>query len=607
MWKDSETKIDFLDFKYLTETVTDIINDKNLSPSSIGVYGNWGSGKSSLMQMCIEGLSKEKNTLCIKFNGWLFEGYEDAKTAFLGTILDKINKKKSPTGKAKEILKRLYKNTDKLKLASMGLKYGIDFLTTGGIGTIADITVKSILSKIKDKPRNVSEKDIDNILKKEFKSEELRKNIKTFQKDFTELLKESKIDKLVVFIDELDRCNPATILDTLEAIRLFLFTQNTSFVIGADERHVIYSVRKKYSEIEGNQIDIGKEYLEKMIQYPIRIPQLSSREVEFYILCLLLQNELNDEDFNKFLDFISKSKKDNFLEFELSYEKLNEELPKIATNSRDTLLLAKQLSSVLSIGLNGNPRHCKRFLNSLSMREKMSFHRNLTLDRKVLAKLMLLEYFKAELFRKLSEIQSLEKGKPNELKLIEEDNWDDIKELKLWKDDKWVIDWIGLSPKLTDIDLRPYFYFSRESLSSQLNLGRFRLSPIAKKTLENLLSGADSQRKTALKSLASINDSEANIILEKLSDKILSDSKVNFKLFRSLLEWGASKEFLYTGTISCLNQLTGDKLTFTIIPRVKEFMESTGKTYEVQEIVNRWAKENTKLEAAIKKDFKEVK
>ena len=607
MWKDSETKIDFLDFKYLTETVTDIINDKNLSPSSIGVYGNWGSGKSSLMQMCIEGLSKEKNTLCIKFNGWLFEGYEDAKTAFLGTILDKINKKKSPTGKAKEILKRLYKNTDKLKLASMGLKYGIDFLTTGGIGTIADITVKSILSKIKDKPRNVSEKDIDNILKKEFKSEELRKNIKTFQKDFTELLKESKIDKLVVFIDELDRCNPATILDTLEAIRLFLFTQNTSFVIGADERHVIYSVRKKYSEIEGNQIDIGKEYLEKMIQYPIRIPQLSSREVEFYILCLLLQNELNDEDFNKFLDFISKSKKDNFLEFELSYEKLNEELPKIATNSRDTLLLAKQLSSVLSIGLNGNPRHCKRFLNSLSMREKMSFHRNLTLDRKVLAKLMLLEYFKAELFRKLSEIQSLEKGKPNELKLIEEDNWDDIKELKLWKDDKWVIDWIGLEPKLSDVDLRPYFYFARESLSSQLNLGQFRLSPIAEKTLENLLSGADSQRNSALKSLASINDSEANIILEKLSDKILSDSKVNFKLFRSLLEWGASKEFLYTGTISCLNQLTGDKLTFTIIPRVKEFMESTGKTYEVQEIVNRWAKENTKLEAAIKKDFKEVK
>ena len=81
MWKDSETKIDFLDFEYLTKTVTDIINNKSLSPSSIGVYGNWGSGKSSLMQMCIEELSK----------------------------------KKTLTEKAKGILEKLYKNTDKLK------------------------------------------------------------------------------------------------------------------------------------------------------------------------------------------------------------------------------------------------------------------------------------------------------------------------------------------------------------------------------------------------------------------------------------------------------------------------------------------------------------
>ena len=322
-------------------------------------------------------------------------------------------------------------------------------------------------------------------------------------------------------------------------------------------------------------------------------------------MCLLLQNELEEVEFNKLLEYISKSKKENFLEFELSFEKLSKELPQIDTKLRDVLLLAKQLSSVLSIGLNGNPRHCKRFLNSLSMREKMSSHRKLTLDRKALAKLMLLEYFKTELFRKLSEIQALEKGKPNELKLIEEDKWDDVKELKLWKDDKWVSDWIKLEPKLTNIDLRPYFYFSRESLSSQLNLGQFRLSPTAEKALKDLLSGADSQRKMALKSEASINDSEANVILEKLSDKILSETKIDLKLFRSLLEWGASKEFLYIGTISCLKQITGDKLTISAIPRVKKFMNSTAKTQEIQEIVNRWAKENTSLKKAIEKDFKE--
>ena len=506
MWKDSETKTDFLDFGYLTKTVIDIIKDEKLSPSSIGVYGNWGSGKSSLMQMCIDELSEDCDTLCIKFNGWLFEGYEDAKTALLSTILDSINKEKSPTGKAKNLLKKLYKNTDKLKIASMGLKFGIDFFATGGIGTIADITIKSILSNLKEKTNKVEEKDISKTLSDEFKSEELRKNIKTFQDDFVELLNETKIKKLVVFIDELDRCSPSTILDTLEAIRLFLFTQNTSFVIGADERHVIYSVRNKYSEIDGNQIDIGKEYLEKMIQYPIRIPQLGQREVEFYILCLFFQKELNNENFKKFLDFVKQSKKTDFIDFELSFENLKKKLPDIAEKSRETILLSKQLSSVLSIGLNGNPRHCKRFLNSLSMREKMASYRSIELDRKVLAKLMLLEYFKSNFFKKLSVIQSSEKGKPVELEYIETNKWDEVKELKLWENDSWIIDWIKLKPQLKNTDLRLYFYFSRESLSSQLNLGQVRLSPIAEKALSDLLSGADSQRKSALKVSPSIND-----------------------------------------------------------------------------------------------------
>jgi len=605
MWKDSETNLDLLDFDYLNKTVVDIIKNDSLSPSSIGIYGNWGSGKSSLMQMCIDELNKDDGTLCVKFNGWLFEGYEDAKTAFLGTILDKINHKKSPTGKALTVLKRLYKNTDKLKLASMGIKYGADFLLTGGIGTVADITIRGVINRIKESAGSIEGSDIEKLIKEEFKSEELRKNIKTFQDDFSELLSETKIEKLVVFVDELDRCNPDTILDTLEAIRLFLFTKNTSFVIGADERHVIYSVRKKYSQIEGNQIDIGKEYLEKMIQYPIRIPQLSSREVEFFILCLLFQQELNDDEFNDVIKFINDSKKEDFFNFELSFENLNEALPKIAEKSRATISLAKQLSSVLSTGLNGNPRHCKRFLNSLSMREKMAKVRAVEFDRKVLAKLMLLEYFKTDFFKKLSKLQASEKGYPTEIKIIEEKGWDDISELKMWKEDKWIIDWFELEPELNKTDLRPYFYFSRESLSSQLNIRQLRLSPEAEEALSKLLSGADSQRNSALKIAESINDVEANFILGKIADKIHTDSKVKTEILRSLLEWGASREYLHTSTINCLNEISGDKLNIGSIPRVKTFIDTTKKFSEIKEITKRWANENIELEKAVKQNFKE--
>ena len=56
------------------------------------------------------------------FNGWLFENYEDAKTAILGTILDEISKEKSLSGKAKDIIAGLYKSVDKFKLVKKDRK-----------------------------------------------------------------------------------------------------------------------------------------------------------------------------------------------------------------------------------------------------------------------------------------------------------------------------------------------------------------------------------------------------------------------------------------------------------------------------------------------------
>ena len=92
MWKDSETKSDYLNFDYLIDAVESIAMDAKLTPSTIGVYGDWGSGKSSLMQMVEEKIKAEhkEDACCIRFNGWLFEGYEDAKTAFCAPILDAL-------------------------------------------------------------------------------------------------------------------------------------------------------------------------------------------------------------------------------------------------------------------------------------------------------------------------------------------------------------------------------------------------------------------------------------------------------------------------------------------------------------------------------------
>ena len=129
LWKDSETVVDYLNFDYIIDAVVNIVLDEELSPSSIGLYGDWGSGKSSLMKMVETRLDEKGNDsiMCIKFNGWLFEGYEDAKTALCGTILEKMHDNKKLSAKAKEKIKTLWDKVDVQKILGKGIHLGLDF------------------------------------------------------------------------------------------------------------------------------------------------------------------------------------------------------------------------------------------------------------------------------------------------------------------------------------------------------------------------------------------------------------------------------------------------------------------------------------------------
>ena len=604
MWKDSETYIDLLNFDYLVEVTKDIIENEDLSPCTIGVYGDWGSGKSSLVEMILKSYETNKDFLCIKFNGWLFEDYEDAKTALLGTILDKIKEKRTLTAEARISVEKLLKNINYLDLASKGIKYGLDFMLTGGLGTIADITVKQVASHLKSAGQKIEEEEIKKVLEGTFSKEEVRKNLREFQKDFESLLKETKIKKLVVFIDELDRCNHDTILETLEAIRLFLFTKGTSFIIGADERQVMYAVGKRFPEVKGNHLDIGKEYLEKMIQYPIKIPQLGIYEMEFYITSLFLQETFKKE-YDEIIEFLKEERKQNFIKFEISYNLIKDKFENIDEDKlKDVLSVSKQLSSVLSNRLNGNPRHCKRFLNALSMRMKMAKFKDVTLDKKVLAKLMLIEYFQDDVFKKIGELQANENGKPIEIKLIEEDKWEEVETLKLWKDDIWLQNWISSEPKLSDIDLQNYFYFTRESLQATLFKSSFALSIEGTNILEGLQGGSDSLRSEAIKKSQNVSDFEATEILKTIYNIIQSSSTIDNQLFKSFLEWSKTRPLLYSDSLSKLTTIPSKSIKIGFIPGIFEYAKKIGKLEDIQELAKKWSQENPKLSKAIDQEIK---
>ena len=169
----------------------DTINDEKLLPSCIGLYGDWGSGKSSLMHMCKKQLEEQKDgTVCLLFNGWLYESYDDAKTAILASILDGIKECRELSGAAKITLKALYDSIDKFKVIKGGIKFGIDMAVTGGLGAITNLAIKEITKKAKKVAEDVDEETMLQEFGKGF-SEDTLKNARKFYLTYKERISET--------------------------------------------------------------------------------------------------------------------------------------------------------------------------------------------------------------------------------------------------------------------------------------------------------------------------------------------------------------------------------------------------------------------------------
>ena len=113
MWSDNETTEDLLGFKVHADLIAEVINDSELLPITMGVFGDWGSGKSSILKILSEQLRKEKDgTFVLYFNGWLFEGYDDAKAALLESIIKEFEENKRFGPEIKQKAKKLIKSVN---------------------------------------------------------------------------------------------------------------------------------------------------------------------------------------------------------------------------------------------------------------------------------------------------------------------------------------------------------------------------------------------------------------------------------------------------------------------------------------------------------------
>jgi predicted KAP-like P-loop ATPase len=413
---DNETKVDLLNNEAIATTIIKLLRDRPDQPVTIGVHGDWGAGKSSVLEMIEAGFEKESKVLCLKFNGWRFQGFEDAKIALIEGIVTGLIEKRPALTRAGEAVKDVFRRIDWLKVAKKA--GGLAFTAFTGIPTPDQIgAIVGTLEGFLSDPAKLATKDnvqsaIDGmrglLKEKDGESANVPEEINAFRKAFDDLLEKAGVEQLVVLIDDLDRCLPDTAIETLEAVRLFVFTSRTAFVVAADEAMIEYAVRKHFPDLPdttGPQT-YARNYLEKLIQVPFRIPALGDTETRIYVTLLLVGAELGDNDpaFNSLIGLARERLKRPWTSGALDATSVRTTLGDKASRVNSALALSDQIVPILAGGTKGNPRQIKRFLNTLVLRQRTAEARGFGDDVKlpVLAKLMLAERFIPRLFDQIA-------------------------------------------------------------------------------------------------------------------------------------------------------------------------------------------------------------
>lgn len=304
-----------------------------------------------------------------------------------------------------------------------------------------------------------------------------------FHKNFKELLEKANIKKLVVLIDDLDRCLPDVAINTLEAVRLFMFTGETAFVVAADESMIRYAVKKHFPDVvDENKYNVGIEfsnkYLEKLIQVPFRIPALGEVEACNYIMLLMVGSVLSEENTNyKALrsEGISRIKKPWDVRY-FTVSDVQKILKDDYAKASNETLIATQIGHLLSHNTDGNPRKIKRFINMLLLRFEIAKNRGFgaEIDLAILAKMMLAEYYFPNFYEQLpahltsdgvwKDAKTVKDGIENEPDETVTKKADVSSHNENWFDPKEIKDWILLEPDIMDVDLRPYYYACKEKI-----------------------------------------------------------------------------------------------------------------------------------------------
>ena len=623
MWSDIETSKDLLGYSIHASLLKDVVtNPKNL-PITVGLYGDWGSGKSSILKILQEQLEKDDNTVVVYFDGWSFESFDDAKMSLIQGIVDALENNEKFFAKVKDDTEGAF---EAVKEAFAGLKKSITWMRALKVTTKAALPVVSavmtggvsiiptLISAFRENKEYLvdlltgdkAEEFLQNAINSE-NDEKKYKAVREFRTDFEALINKSKQGQIVILIDDLDRCLPRHIIDNLEAIKLFLNVPKTAFVIAADQYIVSNAIKSEYKTlIEASKEDrphdnLGEAYMEKFIQLPYTLPKLSPKEVETYVTLLFCQSILDESNFLKiqedFALFVSQNKFEKY-----GWDKIKNVLS--GDNTHDlssTIGFVSHFATIIGNSLRWNPRLIKRFLNAFEVRFSLLSRSGLNNEKNrfALLKLMLIEQNSLDRFIQLNSWTMSSHDTPKEILALEaivDAGNKDFGEYKEWNSLE-LKQIFASEPKFSQVDMRELFWVSRDNLVDQMS--GVALIPPHVKNVFNKIYNADSDSirknmcKTEITGLSSEGIKDIFTLLDaKLLTSVMDKNAYGVYYYCILNDIAGA----YESFLEILSRIDTSKIPFSLGSKFKDILDKYGSDKKLITLIER----NNRLMNSIK-------
>lgn len=268
---------DRLDFRRFVDPLTSVLaSPATITPLTMGIFGPWGSGKSSLLSLLQESLETKHpdKFMIISFNPWIHRREPNMLVPLLHAIHDATRTKFSNVSDSAK------------KIFDVLARLGADLL-------LKAVTVNAVdldrLDKL-EKQYLEGHRAIESEMRK------LRETLENWAKEIHGPKEDGK--RIVFVIDDLDRCEPNEIIDVLEAIKLFLDVPHVVVVLAVDKEVIDRGIEVRYSKFDfavGRQAALGAEYLEKMVQLPVTLPPLGESDITLLFEALKVDKNLPDQ------------------------------------------------------------------------------------------------------------------------------------------------------------------------------------------------------------------------------------------------------------------------------------------------------------------------